>query len=498
MNRKCYLMLACFHSLLAFAQLDTSLVLTFNFNDHKIKEDHELISIKPVGVTLTEDRFGNSKSAIYLHGNRASYLNLGNSDLIKLRKGSISLWVNIQAKVLSGRGYKGNPLFITRCQEGEDFNIAFGLGYSIPSSRFGTQSTLDSMREATVFAEDTVRHGRWYHLVATIDDHYLALYVDGKLQGKNAKEFVTTYLKGDSVLIGRSLGFKNERYAHAIVDDIRFFHYVLNQSEIEKLYEEPNPNRIKDALIEALKYIVVIVILIIVIILLLIRNRKNLRKQKEFYELNSRVQELEIKVIRSQMNPHFISNSLAAIQHLIHKKEIESAGLYLAKFSFFLRQVLDHSDKSYIRLSEELEIVRLYVELEQLRFDDNFSFGIRVAENIDTFQVQIPSLITQPFIENSIWHGLLPLKERDPSLELSVLRLDDKICLLIEDNGVGRTAAEDLAKKSRGTRLALDKIESLNKLSNGSNVNIRIVDLFDNQGKPAGTRIEIYLHNNEE
>ena len=118
------------------------------------------------------------------------------------------------------------------------------------------------------------------------------------------------------------------------------------------------------------------------------------------------------------MNPHFISNSLAAIQNLIYSNEIEKAGLYLAKFSFFLRQVLEYSEKNFITVEEELAVIRSNVELEQLRFKNNFTVSITVDETIHIEEVLMPSLITQPFIENAIWHGLLPLTERDPHLEI--------------------------------------------------------------------------------
>lgn len=480
------------------SQIDSNLVVSFDFNEQQVKEDHNLVAVKAFGISLTEDRFGNPESALYLHGNASSYLNLGSSELLKIRRGTLSLWANIQSKVLAGKGYRANPLLMARARDDEDFNIAMGLGYSIPSDRFGTQTSKDSLSEATIYAKDTVLHNTWYHLAITLDDHHLALYVNGELQHSISKNFETTYLAGDSIVVGRSLGRKNEKFSHAIVDDIRFFHRVLSPEEIMALYKEPNPNRSKQMLLDAIKYMVAIIVLVLIIILLLIRNRQNLRKQKEFYELNNRVKELEIKVIKSQMNPHFISNSLAAIQHLIHKKEIEKAGMYLAKFSFFLRQVLDLSESTYISLKEELEMARLNVELEQLRFGENFSFELWIAEGINTAHIQIPSLIMQPFIENAIWHGLMPLKGRDPRLQISVNEHQHTVYVSIKDNGVGRTHSVNPQKKSRGTKLVMDKIESINALSEGAVYKLEIADLLDNEGKPSGTKVIIHLQALEE
>jgi LytS/YehU family sensor histidine kinase len=224
------------------------------------------------------------------------------------------------------------------------------------------------------------------------------------------------------------------------------------------------------------------------------RNKNNLQKQKEFYELNNRVKELEITVIKSQMNPHFISNSLAAIQNLIFTQKIEEAGQYLAKFSFFLRQVLDYSDKTLITLQEELEMVKLCLDLEQLRFTDNFSFELVVDPKINLSDVLTPSLITQPFIENAIWHGLIPLKDRNPKLTITVFLQKNYVMLVIEDNGVGREKNKSLiSKSSRGMKIAMDKIESINRLQENLDHLIEVTDLYDERGLPSGTKVSIRL-----
>ena len=493
-KRPIYFIIFLFLATVFSAQKDSALSLVFDFNDGKIKELNDRIHIKPIGVTLTEDRFGNKNSAIYMHGNASSYINLGTSALLKPKAGTISLWTNIQSLVLAGKGYVGNPILMTRSAPGDDFNIAYGIGYSHPSNRFGAQCTKDSLKEVTLFAKDTVKQNTWYHIVMTYDNNYFTLYLNGEQQEKLIKGFESVFWSEDSVTLGRSIGAKNERYSHAIFDDLRFYNRVLNNEEVIELYKEPNPNRFKNIMYSVLKYGLLILFLVVIIILLLIRNKKNLKKQKEFYELNNRVKELEIKVIKTQMNPHFISNCLAAIQNLIYSGQVDRAGEYLAKFSLFLRQVLDYSDKTYLSLEEELNIIKLNIELEQLRFKNDFSFKLDIEKDIRLNTVLVPSLISQPFIENAIWHGLLPLKEREPRLTVSVYRHNGKIYVAIEDNGVGRVTAEVLSsKKSKGTKLAADKIESINRLSNSSDYQLEIIDLFDEDKKPAGTKIIIQL-----
>jgi len=275
---------------------------------------------------------------------------------------------------------------------------------------------------------------------------------------------------------------------------LRFYHRVLSENEIQALYHEPNPNRITNILFAAFKYIIVIIILVAIIILLLVRNKTSLKKQKEFYELNNRVKELEIKVIKTQMNPHFISNCLAAIQNLIFTGQVDKAGEYLAKFSLFLRQVLDYSDKTYLTLKEELTIIKLNIELEQLRFKNEFEFKLEIDESIHLDEILLPSLITQPFIENAIWHGLLPLQHRSPRLEIKIYKHTNRIYIALEDNGVGRTEASAFpTKKSRGTKLAADKIDSINRLRNSSDYKLEIIDLYTETKESAGTLVIIQL-----
>jgi hypothetical protein len=488
-------------SLACNGQTDSNIVIAFDFNDHQFKENKNQVTIKPIGVTLTNDRFGNKKSAVYLHGNTASYINLGSSDLLKIKKGTISIWFNIQSVVQSGKGYLANPILIARNSLSEDFHVALFMGLSMESTHFHAGSCKDSVQWVTSFAKDAPVLDRWYHGLMTMDNNQFSLYINGELQQRIGKGFETQFLKGDSILIGRSMGYKNDRFTNAIVDDIRFYHRVLSEKEVLDLYHEPNPNRLKNLFSGMVKYGIIVLVGILIIIVILIRNRRNLQKQREHYELNNRIKELEIKVIKTQMNPHFISNSLAAIQNLILKNEVGKAGQYLAKFSFFMRQVLEYSEKTYISLEEELEIIKLNVELEQLRFKNNFTFSIKINENIHLDEVLIPSLITQPFIENAIWHGLLPLTERDPKLFVRVYMKNEVVFVEIEDNGVKRLNNEFLEKKdSKGSELAMDKIDSINKLRDSKDFKLEIVDLYDQNKKPEGTRIIIQLtdYNKEE
>lgn len=469
--------------------------LRFDFNDHFLKETHDKVIIKPVGVTLTQDRFGNPESAVYLHGNASSYISLGTSALLKPKTGTIAMWVNIQETIYGGKGYRNNPLLMTKNGPGEDFIVAYSIMYCFTNKRFSTQNSTDSILDVSASAKDSVILNTWHHLLIAYDYNYFHFYVDGQLQTSLYKGFDTKFDEGDSVMIGRTTGSKNQRYSRAIIDDVCFYDRVLNEREILELYREPNPNRVNIVLAEILKYGSIIFILGIVIVILQVRNKNNLKRQKEYYELNNRIKELEVKAIRAQMNPHFISNSMAAIQNLIYDKEYVKASQYLAKATYLMRQVLDLYDKTYISLEEELDFMKLNIELEQLRFDTLFSFTIDTEDGLDLKQVIIPTLLTQPFIENAIWHGLLPLKERAPQLKIHIYTKNKITFVAIEDNGVGRAKTGREEKDSKGIKLTLDKIESINQLRNSHDFKLEIIDLFDEKASPNGTRIIIQLLN---
>ncbi len=493
------LLLICAWNIRASAQaragispVDSMTTLSFDFDDHRIEEKHHRVSPKPVGVSLTNDRFGNEQSAVYVHGHLYSYLNLGTSPLLKPRKGTISLWVNHERKVFAGKGYESNPIMITKNSTGDDFNDSYVLFYDFKSERFMAFASKDSTEQAGANSIEKVIFNRWYHLVLTYDDTHLAFYINGELQLRSRKNFETVFNPLDSVIVGHGANKKNERYMRGSLDDIRIFHHVLTQQEIMDLYRAPNPNKHKVFMQEFLRYGGIILVLILIIVLLIIRNKRNLKKQKEQFVLINRITELELKVVKAQINPHFISNCLAAIQELIYD-DVDKAGQYIAKFSYFLRQVLNYSDRNYITLSEELEIVKLNVELEELRFKDQFSFEFVIDKQVDTEQ-RIPALISQPFIENAIWHGLLPLHNKRPArLMVRVTRRENAICMEIEDNGVGRRPCAEPGANPKGTRLVLDKIEALNRLSKGVNHHIDIIDLKDENGEAAGTKVLILI-----
>jgi PAS domain S-box-containing protein len=217
-------------------------------------------------------------------------------------------------------------------------------------------------------------------------------------------------------------------------------------------------------------------------------------------EYRRKTAEFKLMALRSQMNPHFVFNSLSSIQHLITGHERKLALDYLSTFSRLLRQILESSMNSRILLSEEITILQRYLSLESLRFTDKFSYTIEVDPSLDASDVEIPALLVQPYVENALLHGLLN-KTGPGSLSI---RFDDAypyIRCTIEDNGVGRAAAADIKSrkttghKSVGMLLCQERLELING-NQTDKVLVQIIDVVSGT-QPAGTRVVIHIPNGE-
>lgn len=197
--------------------------------------------------------------------------------------------------------------------------------------------------------------------------------------------------------------------------------------------------------------------------------------------------------LRSQMNPHFIFNSLNSIQNFVLKNDVDSANYYLSNFSILMRKVLEYSQYNYITLYEELEMIQLYLKMEHMRFSRKFEIEIKVSPEIDQHLVKIPPMLLQPYLENAILHGLQLIKHKG-LLQILVEDHEDYMVINIIDNGIGRERARAIREKkghlSRGLANIDKRIQLYNKISD-QHLSVTIIDLTDSQGEASGTRIEI-------
>ncbi|GHA48327.1 hypothetical protein GCM10007103_31480 [Salinimicrobium marinum] len=217
-------------------------------------------------------------------------------------------------------------------------------------------------------------------------------------------------------------------------------------------------------------------------------------KLKAIYERN--LARAEILVTRLRINPHFLFNSLNAITYLIQSEQNAKAMKYLVVFSRYTRMVLETSQQHVVPLTEELKLTRYYLALEENRFEKDFKYEIRGDDSPTIENVLIPPLLLQPFIENAIWHGLLPSKRDEKIVLLEVISEGEDIRIIIDDNGIGRKKTNSRsskdAHKSMGMKIIRERIELYNK-SYPDTIEYEIIDKVNPEGEPEGTRIVFVL-----
>lgn len=222
----------------------------------------------------------------------------------------------------------------------------------------------------------------------------------------------------------------------------------------------------------------------------LFRIRSVKSKERKKSEMEKWAMELEMKALRAQMNPHFIFNTLASIQHYISENDPDKANHFLSRFARLMRIILDHSRKTFVGLQDELKLLDLYLELECLRSGERFSWEVKVDPDLNTADEEIPPMLLQPYVENAIWHGLLPLK-RKGKLEINVTRDEHNLIVTISDDGIGRKNAaksnNSTERKSYGITINSERLSLLSKVEQ-QDFNIEINDLHPSR-EETGTKV---------
>lgn len=226
---------------------------------------------------------------------------------------------------------------------------------------------------------------------------------------------------------------------------------------------------------------------------------QKLESEKTKTELQKQAIELKMQALRAQMNPHFIFNCLNSINRFTITNEASKAADYLTKFAKLIRIVLQQSGSSFISLEDELNSLRLYMDLEAIRFEYSFAYHIS-TNDIDITDIKLPPLLLQPFVENAIWHGLHPKQSNDGQISIDLTLSGDILECSIADNGVGRPKANRTAldnstekKSSLGIKLTRDRLELLESSLYERKAVITINDLSDNEGQSAGTNVLIKI-----
>lgn len=261
----------------------------------------------------------------------------------------------------------------------------------------------------------------------------------------------------------------------------------------------PNPIRIKFRIrphfTQTIYFLGLVWSLVIVVISLIAGMiiRSNNRKNKVI----RRIKELENKALRSQMNPHFVFNIMNSILYLVNTNQKKAARKYITKFAKLMRRVLEQSKDTLIDLNEEIETIKLYLELEKLRYDGRISSTILIEPKIDLHQYQIPPMFLQPLIENALIHGLTP-KDGNGQLTIEFKKVLEDIQITITDDGIGRKAAAELSyatnqdkQTSTGLHNIKERLKQINTIYR-SDIRLDIIDLYREQ-KAKGTQIIVNL-----
>jgi LytS/YehU family sensor histidine kinase/ligand-binding sensor domain-containing protein len=221
------------------------------------------------------------------------------------------------------------------------------------------------------------------------------------------------------------------------------------------------------------------------------------RKKEELSRMNEQIAQLELASLRSQMNPHFIFNSLNSIHKYIWENKPEDASEYLIKFSKLVRMILENSKEKEVPLADEINLLHLYIELEHRRCNGKFNYSITVDEKVDAGNIAIPSMIVQPYVENAIWHGLVQ-KIGNGTLYVSFTINNNHLECIIEDDGIGREKAMEIKLLKQDTHKSLglgitSKRVGLLYNEKGETASVEVIDKKDRSGNSTGTKVILLL-----
>ncbi|QDK79869.1 tetratricopeptide repeat protein [Spirosoma sp. KCTC 42546] len=337
------------------------------------------------------------------------------------------------------------------------------------------------------------------------DAHYLLFQLFEDLNQENRaylhlKRYTTLNNEIGIDLSVRKLAFYKTSYER---EQAQLKITLLNQQKQLQQEELKQTAQQRQFLFIGLLAIALIGIVLIRNTLLKRREEKHLRELAETelriqkLETKKQLGELEMQVLRTQMNPHFLFNSLNSINRFILQNNKSQASLYLTKFSRLVRMILQNSQNKLITLEQELESLKLYLSLESLRFDDHFSYTITIEEELDAEALKVPPLIIQPYVENAVWHGLMH-KEEKGQMNIDVSSDKGFIYIKILDNGIGRQKSTTLQEsidethKPMGLGITSERIALLQESVSKDSV-VVINDLIDSNGTPCGTEVILQL-----
>lgn len=346
-----------------------------------------------------------------------------------------------------------------------------GRAYQSRSARGGPASDVDSALVNYKLAMETARA-----------EGAIAIFKQVALEISKICDWLATKDRNCSeILDNPTVSFIHSNYA-GVVDTISNNQQLASQQFLDFQLATQEDISERKASTQRSIFSIGLVFAILVFLLLLQRQQQK--------RLQARMDAL-----RAQINPHFISNSLNAIENLVNQDQRQAASKYLIHFSRLTRKILNSSLDSTTTLAEELQTLKHFLALEQLRFRDKLQYNIKVSDELDADQIKIPAMILQPYVENAILHGIKP-KVGVGNLVIEAKKVDQQLICIVEDDGIGREKARQLKQdapmqqKSVGMEITDKRLRAISKVK-GSRVNIE--DLYDEAGKARGTRVVVKI-----
>lgn len=246
---------------------------------------------------------------------------------------------------------------------------------------------------------------------------------------------------------------------------------------------------VKPYFYETIWFKLIIAFVSIALLFSFLRWRVNTINEKN--QLTLQMSELKLKALQSQMNPHFLFNSLNSVQNYILTNRGIDGAKFLSKFSKLVRQIMENSNHQYLRFEQIIETLKMYVEIESFRFNHEFHYEFNIEENEILLDSLLPPMLLQPYVENAIWHGLMP-KEGNKNLIISAIIKDNHIFCQIEDNGIGRSKiTQKEGHISRGQEMTKGIFDLLK--NKDSEAKLEVIDLVDVENRPIGTRVDMVI-----
>lgn len=267
----------------------------------------------------------------------------------------------------------------------------------------------------------------------------------------------------------------------------------LMQSIAENLEKESQIMRMRFQIIWIISGAIILIAAVVVLYWFRVQKRKVSQAG-----LEASLASTKLMALKSQMNSHFIFNSINTAQGFVLNSQQEKTYNYLTKFARLLRSVLENSDADFVPIEDEIELLKDYVEIETIRFNNKFTCDFSVDEVLENEIFEIPSMIIQPFVENAITHGLINLKSREGRLSIKLQKFQQQILCEVTDNGIGRKHAAEIKKRKERfyKSQAFSNVKERLKLFDAqgeAKLHFQVTDLHDEQGEPSGTKVEIWM-----